>query len=111
MAYALVVWRTDGDGAAIEQALSEIPCIPFFRGLALVREDGVAWNTVRERIRAVVEEHPGTEAVVVMPPKGARVGGWVHDTPPPEDLREARRIMNRAGSTAVPELLATPPIG
>jgi hypothetical protein len=110
MAYALVVWRRDGDMDEVEQAFAGIPSIPLFRGFFLIREDGAAFDAVRQQIQGVVEAHSGTEAVIVMPSKGTRVSGWVHNTPTAAALQEARNIMNRSGSTAVPELLATPPV-
>lgn len=106
MAYALVAWR--GDDEAIDAAMEELGGIPFFRGLFLIREDGASWPDVREALRAVVEANPGTEAVIIMPAKGARVGGWVDTAPTPADLEEARAIMNRSGSNVLPILLATP---
>lgn len=108
MAYALVAWRRDGDDEPVHQAMTDLPATHFFRGLCLVREDGVAWSDVKERIQDIVEAHPGTQAVITVPAKGTRVGGWVDTAPPPDALKEAREIMNRSGSNAVPVLFATP---
>lgn len=108
MAYALVAWRRDGDEEAVAEAFAEIPAIHFFPGLFLVEEDGVAWDDIKERVRDIVEENPGTEAVIVTPNKGTRVGGWVHNAPTADALKKARDIMNKGGSSAVPVFFATP---
>lgn len=110
MAYALVAWRRDGDEAPVEAALDALPRIPLFPGFFLVDQDGPSWSTVKDHVQNVVEQNPGTEAVIIMPARGARVGGWVDTAPAPEALKKAREIMNRKGSTTVPVLFATPDI-
>jgi hypothetical protein len=109
MAYALVMWRRDGEEEPVEEAFAEIPSITFFRGFFLIQDDGPEWTSVKERIQEVVEQFQGTQAVIVMPGKGTRVGGWVDNTPPPEALQAARAIMNRSGSSTVPTFFAIPP--
>ena len=108
MAYALVAWRRGGDEASVEADFAGLPRIPFFPGLFLVDQDGPSWSEVKEQVEDVVQNNPGTEAVIIMPPKGARVGGWVDDTPPAEALKQARKIMNKSGSSTVPVFYATP---
>ena len=110
MAYALVAWRRDGDEDEAAEAFAEISSVPFFRGLFLVRKDGPEWSSVRESVQEVVEELPGTEAMIFMPAKGARAGGWVKSTPSADDLKAARKIMNRSGSSTVPSFYAIPPV-
>lgn len=110
MAYALVTWRRDGDEDEAEEAFAEISSVPFFRGLFLVRKDGPDWTSVKESVQEVVEQLQGTEAMIFMPGKGSRAGGWVKNTPPADDLKAARKIMNRSGSNTVPSFYAIPPV-
>lgn len=109
MAYALIAWRRDGgDEEKVETVLKEVGAIPFFKGLFLVPEDGPSWSDVKAKVQEAVEANPGTQAVIIMPAKGSRVGGWVDTAPPPDQLEKARKIMNRSGSNVVPVLFATP---
>jgi hypothetical protein len=110
MAYVIGAWRTDGDADAVAKAISKIGVIVLCQGVFVVDDDGADWNRVRREFQAVVSGHPGTELVAVAPGKGDRVAGWVHDAPEASELKQLRTIMNRAGSDAVPQFFATPPL-
>lgn len=112
MAYALIAWNspdaTQAQIDTIEAGFDTVDTIRFFTGLRLVEEDGPRWREVMQYVHDVVKENPGMEAMVIMPQKGARTGGWVEAPPPPPKLAFAREIMNMSGSDTYPVLFKAP---
>lgn len=109
MPYALISWRapadaTDDELTAIENTLDEFDVIHFFQGLALVDDDFPDWSSLRTRLEEEVLQHPGMEAVLIIPGKGVRVGGWVDALPSDADLERAQELMNQSGRDTYPVL-------
>lgn len=111
MAYALIAWSKPGatpqELAAIEADFAKRGALPFFRGLFLYPEDGPRWKEMMDFAFSGVKAHPGLEAVVIMPEKGARVGGWVSAKLPKDGAAMVRKIMNE-GEALWPKLLKPP---
>lgn len=109
MPYALISWRapadaTDDEVAAIEDTLDEFDVIHFFQGLALVDDEFPDWTSLRTRLQEEVSQHPGMEAVLIVPGKGVRVGGWIDELPSDADLQRAQELMNQSGRDTYPVL-------
>jgi hypothetical protein len=112
MAYALIAWdkpdATADELTAIESGFDAAGTIRFFDGLRLYDEDGPRWVDVMQFVYDSVKANPGLEAIVIMPAKGARVGGWTAAKPSDAALAFARGAMNMAGSSTNPVLFKCP---
>jgi hypothetical protein len=108
MAYALIAWDMPGastdDLASVEAEFDRIGTIRFFAGLRLLQEDGPSWVDVMQKVYGAVRANPGLEAMVIMPAKGARVGGWTSANMTAGELTFARNCMNMDGSDTNPVL-------
>jgi hypothetical protein len=108
MAYALIAWDMPGASderlASVEDDLDRIGTIRFFAGLRLLEEDGPSWVDVMQKVYETVTANPGLEAMVIMPAKGARVGGWTSANLTAGELDFARGCMNMDGSDTNPVL-------
>ena len=112
MAYALIAWDKPGAApaelAAIEAGFDTAGTIRFFSGLRLYDEDGPRWADVMQFVYDAVKQNPGMEAIVIMPAKGARVGGWTLSAPSTQAANFARNAMNIGGSNTNPVLFKEP---
>ena len=97
MAYSLIAWHhpsaSEDEVAEMQGALDQFTT-PLAPSLQLNTEDG--WGTLMQSVWSVVQQYPGMQAMVIVPPRGSPVGGWVADAPP-ETLATASNVMNENG--------------
>ena len=112
MAYALISWNhptaDQAEIQAIEAGFTAAGAIQLFTGLRLYDEDGPRWTEVMQFTYDALKDRPGMEAMVIMPARGGRVGGWLADLPRRPQIASARDIMNMRGATTQPLLLKLP---
>ena len=112
MAYALISWNhptaSQAEIDAIEAGFTAAGAIQLYTGLRLYDEDGPRWTDVMQFTYDALKSRPGMEAIVIMPARGARVGGWLADLPRRAQVDSARGFMNMGGSANQPLLLKHP---
>lgn len=112
MAYALIAWQpapgvsADQIAQDIEAALPGVGVPERFLDHVLLYpspEGGIGYSTVRQRMKTVVDNHPGLHLMIIMPSKGETVAGWFD--PASGTFDKARPIMNQGDLRTFPVLL------
>jgi hypothetical protein len=113
MDYAIVAWQPPpGANASLEASIAadllaalpvtRVPTFLLDRVFVYPSPDrGISLATVQSRLLPVVQQHPGTELVITMIPKGNRVVGRFDSARLPT-LDGARSIMNQPNALTFP---------
>ena len=92
MAYALIAWghadATPDQLQEIEQGFADLGAVRFFPGFQLYRDEAndddeadPGWVDLMQFVYETLEANRGMEAMVLMPARGVRIGGWISQLP------------------------------